>query len=74
MKKKKAAAKNKVKTTKKTTRIEKLEVVVSELSIRVKNLEAEIQRLSLATATVPVPPWNDWKNWPIYWGISGKTH
>lgn len=67
---KKAAAKNKPKPPKKTTRIEKLEAVVTELNIRVKQLEEQLLHSRPAYAPYYQP---DWKEWPIYWGISGKV-
>jgi hypothetical protein len=57
--KKKTAAKKK--PTKKIDRIEKLEVVVSELAIRVKELEAQIAALPKPYFN-PIPP--PVKTWP----------
>lgn len=71
MKKKATAAKKKTTPAKKKTRIEKLEAAIIELNIRVKQLEETL--LHARPSYVPYAP-PDWKEWPIYWGISGGSH
>ena len=66
-----AKAKNKPKAAKKTTRIEKLEAVVTELNIRVKQLEEALLHSRPSYTPYYAP---DWTSWPIYWGVSGKVH
>lgn len=67
---KKAAAAKKSKSVKikKTTRIEKLEAVVTALNLRVLTLEGVVHNLT-SWPTPASPPPQPYTEWPIYYGL-----
>lgn len=69
---------------KKQTRIEKLEAIVSELSIRLAAVEKALNTVEpKPQPSSPVNPWPwpynpnpswTWKDWPIYYNYCGKKY